>query len=108
MLNALQADVQTSKTDHQRQTNFEQRTIFLGTEVGEVQKEALKLLGAYGAEARDTAKDRLAQELCDLIWNACDLATMAGIELDESMRALLEKNKSRVRTPRVDPIGHNG
>jgi NTP pyrophosphatase (non-canonical NTP hydrolase) len=92
----IQAAVEDSKTDHQRLTGLEQRALFLGTEAGEVQKEVLKLLGNYGPEQAATAKERLAKEICDVIWNVCDLANMTGIELAEPLRAMLAVNKTRV------------
>lgn len=91
----LQVAVDESKTKHQLSTGMADRALFLGTEAGEVQKEALKLFGHYGAKAAADAKARLGKEICDLIWNACDLATMAGIELDTPMRAMLAQNKTR-------------
>ena len=95
-LATIQAAVEDSKTDHQRKTGLEKRALFLSTETGEVQKEVLKLLGNYGPEEASTAKERLAKEICDVIWNVLDLANMTGIELDEPMRAMLAVNKTRV------------
>jgi len=94
-LATIQAAIEDSKTDHQRLTGLKERALFLGTEVGEVQKEVLKLLGNYGPEKASTAKEHLAKEICDLIWNALDLANMTGIELDEPMRVMLAINKTR-------------
>jgi NTP pyrophosphatase (non-canonical NTP hydrolase) len=99
-LATLQAAVEDSKTDHQRKTGLKERALFLGTEAGEVQKEVLKLLGNYGPEKAANANADLAKEICDLIWNALDLANMTGIELDEPMRAMLAVNKTRVWVPK--------
>lgn len=98
-LTSIQAAVEDSKTEHQKKTGLEKRALFLSTETGEVQKEVLKLLGNYGPEAAATAKDRLAKEICDVIWNVCDLANMVGIQLDEPMRQMLAANKVRVWVP---------
>jgi len=98
----LQAAIEESKNPLQRQTGIKERTLFLGTEVGEVQKEVLKLAGMYGPEKAATAKEHLAAEICDLVWNALDLATLAGIQLDEPMQTLLSANKTRVWEPAQD------
>lgn len=104
MLRALQAAVEASKTDHQRKTETHERSLFLGTEAGEAMKEVLKLFGSYGKGAVEGSKERLAKELCDVIWNACDLATLVGIDLDEPMRGMLEENRKRVW---VDEAGNS-
>lgn len=98
-LRTIQAAVEDSKTAHQRKTGLEKRALFLGTEAGEVMKEVLKLLGNYGPEQAATAKDRLAKEMCDVIWNVCDLANMLAIQLDDPMRVMLAINKTRVWVP---------
>lgn len=98
-LETIQAAVEDSKTAHQRKTGLEKRALFLSTETGEVQKEVLKLLGNYGPEEASTAKERLAKEICDVIWNVCDLATMVGIKLDVPMGDMLAANKTRVWVP---------
>jgi len=95
LLTALQAAVAASKTDRQRATTLHERALFLSTEVGEALKEVLVLCGVYGKDAIESGRAHLATELCDVIWNACDLATLAGIDLGESMQALLEKNSKR-------------
>ena len=107
-LENIQAAVEDSKTAHQKKTGLEKRALFLSTETGEVQKEVLKLLGNYGPEEAATAKERLAKEICDVIWNVCDLANMVGIELDEPMRVMLAKNKTRIWIPDECPSDTTG
>ena len=94
-LKQLQTAVLASLTEQQRETTFTERALFLATETGEVQKEVLKFLGCYGDAEAEHAKARIAKELCDVIWNACQLATQLHLELDEPMDALLQYNLGR-------------
>jgi len=97
-LKILQEAVEQSKTIHQKRTGVIARATFLSTEVGEVQKEVLKLLGHYGREGIIGAKERIAQELCDVLWNVFDLANILDIPLESAWTELLERNKNRVWT----------
>jgi NTP pyrophosphatase (non-canonical NTP hydrolase) len=77
---------------------LEQRALFLVTEVGEAAREVLKLSGAYSAhknEHIETIKERLGMELYDVIWNICDLANRAGIDLEQAFATKIEINKHR-------------
>ena len=94
-INTILDAVSNSKTDKQKETAVVYRAIFLATEFGEVQKEFLKLAGLYGLSAAATAKPLLAKELCDLIWNICDLANMLDLDLGQAMTELLHNNKTR-------------
>ena len=94
-LDLLQACVAASKTDHQARTGVNARALFLSTECGEDQKEVLRLGGHYGPLAQGQATERIARELCDVIWNACDLASQLGIGLDSYMDEMLRKNAIR-------------
>ncbi len=91
----LQESVAESKNERQQGTGITHRAMFLVTETAEVVREILKLDGLYGQAAAQDAKTRLAAEMCDVIWNVCDLATQLGIKLDAPMAALLRKNVNR-------------
>ena len=93
---ALQQRVAQSKTTFQSATGIEGRAMFLATEAGEVLKAVLEYQGYYGDSAIYSARERIARELCDIIWNACDLATMLGIDLQAHMDQLLRDNPNRV------------
>lgn len=95
LISELQRLVEASKTDKQTKTSLEDRALFLATETGEVLKEVLRLRGLYGSEASEDAKKRLPTELCDLIWNACALASELGMDLSEPMNKMLDYNRNR-------------
>lgn len=94
-LRDLQVAVRASCTELQKKTTLAQQIAFLTTEIGEVQKEDLKRQGLYGLEAQKGAEERIAQELCDVIWNACRIADHLGVELAPAMEAMLLKNSKR-------------
>ena len=94
-LEELQKRVQESKTARQLSTELVDRALFLTTEAGEVVRTVLEGRAYYGRDAQAKSKERLAEELCDLIWNACDMASLAGVDLEPYMEKLLAKNAAR-------------
>ncbi len=94
-LRLLQTRVSRSATTDQNNTSLEHRAIFLATEAGEVLKAVLEHRAFYGHDRMLAARARIGHELCDLIWNACELATTLGIDLQPNMDKLLKMNPDR-------------
>jgi NTP pyrophosphatase (non-canonical NTP hydrolase) len=78
-----------------RETSLEQRVVFLMSEVGEVAREVLKLSGACKEVEVEQAREKLGMEMYDVIWNICDLANLAGIDLEACFRKKADINKDR-------------
>lgn len=95
-LSSLQAAVVASMNPRQQITTRTQQVGFLQTEAGEVQKEELKVQGCYGLAAQVGAEERMARELCDVLWNVLATAHRMGVDLTLFMQELLESNSTRV------------
>ena len=93
-----QKAVQDSLAPHQANTTLERRALFLNTEVGEVQKELLYFLGVYGASKIEGARQRLAAELADVIWNVLDMANKLDLDMQSELISMLERHKRRTWT----------
>ncbi|RIK37105.1 MAG: hypothetical protein DCC55_25280 [Chloroflexi bacterium] len=79
-------------------TSLEHRIMFLVTEVGEVVNETLKLVGAtkqYSDSEVEQIKANLGLELYDVLWNLCDLANLAGIDLEAAFAKKVAINRTR-------------
>jgi NTP pyrophosphatase (non-canonical NTP hydrolase) len=97
----LQKLVESSMTEDQKANTIDERGMFLTTETGEVIKELLKLKGLYGVKAKELAKQRVGEELADVIWNVCDIANRLGLNLAEVMLVMLQKHGVRNWVPAV-------
>lgn len=67
----------------------EARFLYLVSEVGELSTALQRLVPAHGStdvSEVDAAVDEVAMELYDVIWNACDLANIVGVDLDDAAR----------------------
>jgi len=72
--------------------------MFLVTEVGEVVQETLRLTEALGKQPEadlQRIRDNLGMEIYDVVWNLCDLANLAGIDLDAAFAMKAAINRSR-------------
>ena len=81
-----------------RDTSLEHRAMFLVTELGEVVRETLKLVRAYGKYQDadlEHIKDNLGMEMYDVMWNLCDLANIAGIDLEAAFAQKVAINRNR-------------
>ncbi len=79
-------------------TSLEHRAMFLVTELGEVVQETLNLIQAYGQQGDSDAeriKDNLGMEIYDVVWNLCDLANIAGIDLEAAFAKKVAINRNR-------------
>lgn len=74
---------------------LEHRAMFLVTEIGEVIEEVLKLSSTYKDVDKDEARERLGMEIYDVIWNLCDLANIAGIDLETAFEKKMVINRDR-------------
>lgn len=79
-------------------SSLERRSMFLVTEVGEVVQETLRLTEALGKQPEadlQRIRDNLGMEIYDVVWNLCDLANLAGIDLDAAFAMKAAINRSR-------------
>ena len=70
-------------------------TLGLAGEAGEVAEKVKKLLRDDGGVMSDERRAALAGELGDVLWYVAQVATEAGLELEEIARANLDKLLSR-------------
>jgi NTP pyrophosphatase (non-canonical NTP hydrolase) len=86
----LQAQVRELKAAQGwEDTTLEERLGYLLDEVEELSDEVLLLVGLEDAADRAAVRVRLGHEIYDVLWNLCDLAALAGIDLEA---ALAEKH----------------
>ena len=90
------------------QTNLEQQLAFLVSEVGEVAREVLALSAAGDAGAAAAIKERLGMELYDVIWNACAIAALAGVDLEAGIARKVALNKTRTWKRNGERDGNGG
>jgi len=72
-------------------------TLGLAGEAGEVAEKVKKLLRDDGGVMSDERRDALAGELGDVLWYVAQVATEAGLDLDEIAQGNLDKLLSRQR-----------
>ena len=72
-------------------------TLGLCGEAGEVAEKVKKMVRDDGGVLTDERRAALAAELGDVLWYVAQLATEAGLELDEIAAGNLEKLLSRQR-----------
>ena len=63
-------------------TTIEERVTFLIGEVHEMAEEALLLAAQDNSEDQAATRTRLGLEMYDVVWNLCDLANIAGVDLE--------------------------
>jgi NTP pyrophosphatase (non-canonical NTP hydrolase) len=78
---------------------LEQRLAYLTSEVGEVAEEVLRLsrngnadVGTMDAEGVAAARERLGEEIYDVVWNLLDLA---GVDLEGAFEKKARRNEGR-------------
>jgi NTP pyrophosphatase (non-canonical NTP hydrolase) len=72
-------------------------TLGLAGEAGEVAEKVKKLLRDDGGVMSDERREALAGELGDVLWYVAQVATEAGLDLDEIAQGNLDKLLSRQR-----------
>jgi NTP pyrophosphatase (non-canonical NTP hydrolase) len=72
-------------------------TLGLAGEAGEVAEKVKKLLRDDGGVLSADRRDALAGELGDVLWYVAQVATEAGLDLDEIAQGNLDKLRSRQR-----------
>lgn len=70
-------------------------TLGLCGEAGEVAEKVKKMVRDDGGRLTDERRAAIAKELGDVLWYAAQIATEAGLELEEVAAANLEKLRSR-------------
>jgi NTP pyrophosphatase (non-canonical NTP hydrolase) len=75
--------------------DLDERTMFLMTELGEVVREVLHLRNAKTEVQAAQARERLGLEIYDVVWNLCDLANGARIDLGASFAQKIAINQGR-------------
>ncbi len=98
----LQRQVRQLKDAKGFDVDLEQRLAYLMSEVGEVATEVLKLsrdgnrdFGKMSAAELKSVKENLGMEIYDVMWNLCDLAEMAGLDLEEAFAKKAGLNEGR-------------
>ena len=81
---------------------LEQRLAYLTSEVGEVAEEVLRLsrdgnadVGTMDAEGVAAARERLGEEIYDVVWNLLDLADLAGVDPEGAFEKKARRNEGR-------------
>jgi NTP pyrophosphatase (non-canonical NTP hydrolase) len=72
-------------------------TLGLAGEAGEVAEKVKKLLRDDGGVMSEDRREALAGELGDVLWYVAQVATEAGLDLDEIAQGNLDKLLSRQR-----------
>ena len=72
-------------------------TLGLCGEAGEVAEKIKKMVRDDGGVLSDERRESLAKELGDVLWYVAQIATEAGLDLDEIAGSNLEKLLSRQR-----------
>jgi NTP pyrophosphatase (non-canonical NTP hydrolase) len=88
-------------------TTLEERLGFLRGEVEELADEVLLLAGLDDPAEQAAVRVRLGYEIYDVMWNLCDLAGLAGIDLEAALTAKHAINQHRQwrREPGAAPVG---
>ena len=76
-------------------TTIAERVTFLIGEVQELAEEALLLAMQNDPADQAATRTRLGLEMYDVVWNLCDLANIAGVELEAAFAAKQAINAQR-------------
>ncbi|MGI9049599.1 MAG: hypothetical protein ACR2GU_09570 [Rubrobacteraceae bacterium] len=101
-IDELQQQVRRLKTEKGFDVDLEQRLAYLMSEVGEVAGEVLKLsrngnrdVGEMDPVEIEGVRENLGIEIYDVVWNLCDLADLAGVDLEGTFAKKAELNEDR-------------
>lgn len=106
------SDIQARAVSLQRSHNWpdkvpEIRLAYLISEVGELARDLISLTSLETncqredsqaittADEIETLKCHFADEIYDVIWNACDLARITGVDLEAAIARVDQRNQSR-------------
>jgi NTP pyrophosphatase (non-canonical NTP hydrolase) len=95
LLSDYQARSRRTATYPDAGENIVYPTLGLAGEAGEVAEKVKKLLRDDGGVLSDERRAALAAELGDVLWYVAQVATEAGLELEEIAQANLDKLLSR-------------
>src|SRR5690348_12941087 len=76
-------------------TTLRERLRFLRGEIDELSTEVLLLADLDAPGDRATVQTRLGHEIYDVLWNLCDLADLAGIDLEAALAEKHAINRQR-------------
>jgi NTP pyrophosphatase (non-canonical NTP hydrolase) len=79
-------------------TTPEQQLVHLAYEVDEVAQELHRLHKAYESHNEqeiEAIRGQLGMELYDVIWNACAIGALAGVDLEQCIERKVAINRSR-------------
>jgi NTP pyrophosphatase (non-canonical NTP hydrolase) len=98
-IQALQAEVRRLRQSQGwPESSLEQKVVYLLSELGELADEIRTFSAGSqaGPEASvDDVKERLGMEIYDVVWHLCDIANLAGIDLQRCFVAKTELNRRR-------------
>lgn len=87
--------------------NFVYPTLGLAGEAGEVANKIKKIMRDDNNQITPLKKEELKDELGDVLWYVAQLATEAGLNLDEIAENNIEKLMSRHKRSRLSGSGDN-
>jgi NTP pyrophosphatase (non-canonical NTP hydrolase) len=76
-------------------TTIAERVTFLIGEVQELAEEAVLLAAQDNPADQAATRTRLGLEMYDVVWNLCDLANIAGVDLETAFAAKYAINAKR-------------
>jgi NTP pyrophosphatase (non-canonical NTP hydrolase) len=76
-------------------TTIAERVTFLIGEIHELAEEAVLLAAQDSPADQEATRTRLGLEIYDVVWNLCDLANIAGVDLESAFAAKLAINSKR-------------
>ena len=95
LLRDYQADSRRTAAYPDAGDNIVYPTLGLAGEAGEVAEKVKKLIRDDGGVLSDERRAALAGELGDVLWYVAQVATEAGLDLEDVARANLDKLASR-------------
>lgn len=94
LLRQIISDVGELITRHGWETTPRRRMVFLLGEAVELAEEVLRL--PAGGPPDPARQQRLGREIYDVLWNACDLARLTGVDVVQAATDKRQVNATRV------------
>ena len=98
----LRRQVRELKADKGFDVTLDQRLAYPMSKVGEVAEEVLRFsrngnadVGTMDAEGAEATRQRLGEEIYDVVWNLLDLTDLAGVDLEGAFEKKARRNEGR-------------